>query len=1150
MVKYNLDYLKRKGFFKRAIPLEDVEGVLVDQENMLAYVEVSSREEVERIRKKLLPLKVNYIWFYFPSTGKLKVFRRIGEIKWFYYSPNMRKDYRKSREDKLRKFSPDNMNILFDIRDIVEKFYWELWEHRILMAKSIRELKEDRNKLLVVQRFIDRLIFFYFLAQLKLIKIKSGGMEWVLDRRNTREFFQWICNQLNDKELQDFLNRIFFDVLGKTNERGFISEEFEVGGERFSILSPCLNGGLFIEEKFEGIPERKIRISGIKELILNVLNNYNWIIGEELPEEEDVVGDLTPEVIGHIYEKFVVSLEQIGLGKIKLEDIQTVRRELRYGRKKIGAYYTPEEITNYISMNTIYPYIRDKLGERFGSKGEALFDNLFNKEDFSREELEILKYLYFEVLTKLRICDNACGSGSFLIAAGDILLGLYTRVLKILEEHLGEDRDVKKILEEMEKSPTRNYYIVRQIIINNLYGVDLMEGAVEIAKLRFWLWLISQVDPKSIEGKRIETLPNLDYNLMVGNSLIGYVDIEDVDLDFIAHKTLDSWLGISKVEWLKNLAKKIREFKTLPSHEAVKLKEKLNRELEKGREFLNEKFYNMLKAKGVKISKEEFLNLKPFHWGFEFYEVFDLEKPKEERGFDIIIGNPPYVRQEKIKEIKPILSCLYETFEGRADIFVYFIERSIQTLHNNGYFSYIVSNKWLRAKYAKKLRKFLINNTVINQIVDFRGVKVFSDPTVDVCILVCKKSPVADNYKIFVAQPHSVEDLINNIKKIGFYLDVNTLKDAEIWSLYRPEILEIKEWIEDVGVPLKDLDVKIYRGITTGFNKAFIIDEETRKKLIEEDPKSEELIKPVLRGRDIGRYYVKWDRKWIICTFPALKIDIEKYPAIKEYLSSFGERLLQDGKPGHRKKTSNKWFETQDQIAYYPEFKKPKIIWQEIVRKPGFYFDNGYFYQEATCFLMTGKDVNKNLLLLLNSKPLGFIFKAFYSGGGLGDKTYRYKKYYLEKLPIRLPPTQQPFITLANYMLFLNATEERRKKERELIEFIDREIIDSLVYELYFKEKFHEDKLYPEPKEYLLYSISKYLKPIDYDLWAELYWKKELEGELDKEEENKMKELEEKNLETIREVVENIKKDREILRQIDRIKSHPWVKTVEEEDSS
>ena len=739
MVEYNLDWLKAKGFFKKSIPLEaDGKKVLVDNKSLLAYVEVSYNEEIKKIKRELSSQKVRYIWFFFPITGRLKVFRKVGEVKWFYYSAKMRSDYLKSRIDKLNTFSLGNMNILFDIRDIVDRFYWQLWEYRRLMAGGIKKLREDKNKLLVVQHLMDRLIFFYFLSQLKLVKIKNEKREWILDRKNTREFFRWICSMLSEKHLQEFLNKIFFDVLGQVNESGRSSLQFNVKGEKFTVVSPCLNGGLFLEQDIEGFPERKIEIGGIKKLILKVLNRYNWIIGEESPEEEDVIGDLTPEIIGHIYEKFVISLEQIGIGKIKLQDVRAVKEELIYGRKKIGAYYTPEEITNYISRNTIYPCIRGKLKEKFGR--QAIIDNLFKKDGFNEKELGIIRHLYFEILTKMKICDDACGSGSFLIAAGDVLLGLYSRLLKILEENLSLDEDVRKILDEIRKSPSRDYYIVRQIIVNNLYGVDMMEGAIEIAKLRFWLWLISHFDPKKVEGKRIETLPNLDFNLIVGNSLIGFIDIGDVEFDYIKLKPKKRWktladkqilittyLSKEKIELLKKLAKEKKKFKTLPAHEAMKLKKKLEGELEKARGFLNKKFYDKLKVEGIEVSYREFLNLAPFHWGFEFYEVFDLEKPKEERGFDVIIGNPPYIDSETMVRIIPkqrqIFADRYTTAKGNWDLYIPFYELTYKISNKDSIISYITPNKWLSIRYGKKLRELF--NKKLSQICDCSEVNVF-----------------------------------------------------------------------------------------------------------------------------------------------------------------------------------------------------------------------------------------------------------------------------------------------------------------------------------------------------------------------------------------------------------------------------------------
>ncbi|MFN3270920.1 MAG: TaqI-like C-terminal specificity domain-containing protein, partial [Candidatus Kapaibacteriota bacterium] len=226
-----------------------------------------------------------------------------------------------------------------------------------------------------------------------------------------------------------------------------------------------------------------------------------------------------------------------------------------------------------------------------------------------------------------------------------------------------------------------------------------------------------------------------------------------------------------------------------------------------------------------------------------------------------------------------------------------------------------------------------------------------------------------------------------------------------VWTLVEDKVLSLKEKIEKIGKPLKDWNVKIYRGVLTGFNEAFIIDTKTRDKILanckteEERKRTEEIIKLVLRGRDIERWRYKWAGLWLIGTFPALNLNIDDYPALKEYLKSFGERLNQDGKPGHRKKTNNKWFETQDNISYYPEFEKEKIVWQEIVSEPSFAFDNTGIYCESTSLLMTGKHL-KYLFVVLNSKSGTFFFKHFYSGGGLGEKGYRYKKVFLEKLPI------------------------------------------------------------------------------------------------------------------------------------------------------
>ena len=238
---------------------------------------------------------------------------------------------------------------------------------------------------------------------------------------------------------------------------------------------------------------------------------------------------------------------------------------------------------------------------------------------------------------------------------------------------------------------------------------------------------------------------------------------------------------------------------------------------------------------------------------------------------------------------------------------------------------------------------------------------------------------------------------------------------SDSWVILSPIEQSIKRKIEAVGTPLKDWDINIYRGVLTGCNEAFIIDSEKRSEILtncqteDERKRTDELIRPILRGRDIKRYGYDWANLYLIATFPARHYDIGKYPAVKDYLLSFGmERLEQTGKTHKvngesvkaRKKTNNKWFETQDSISYWEDFSKPKIVYSEIVREPQFYLDrNGMFYPEATVFIMTGKGI-ESLYHAFHTDIVTYIFKRFYAGGGLGEEGYRYKKAFFEKLPI------------------------------------------------------------------------------------------------------------------------------------------------------
>jgi len=1096
MVEYNLQWLKDKGFFRKGIPLElEKDNVLIDEENFLAYAVVSDNEQLEKIRRELGATKVNYIWFYFSSDGRVKVFRRFGEVRWFYYSPRMRSDFLKSRIDKLDGFSPNNVTILFDIRDIINKFYDQLWETRIKMARTCAQLRKDGNKLLAVQHLIDRLIFFYFLSQLKLISIKSQEREWSLDRRSTRDFFKWICNVLSDEDLQEFLNKVFFQVLGKVEVTGWSSLRFNVKGEKFFIIAPSLNGGLFVKQEIEDIPETKIRIKGLKSLILEILNKYNWILGEELPEEEDVIGDLTPEIIGHIYEKFVVSLEQIGIARINLRDIQATRGELRLGRKKIGAYYTPEEITRYISENTIYPYIKDNLNAKFGRRYAETWEKFQEKwknEKPNDVDLEITKYLYFEVLEKLKVCDNACGSGSFLIAAGEVLLLLCDRALQTLETHLSNDKDVERVLEEIRKGPSRDYHIVKYITTNNLYGVDIAEGAIEIAKLRFWLWLISQVKRDMM---RIEPLPNLDFNLMTGNTLVGFVEPEEIGtgqgtfLEPVRPKgqmklvQRGKQLGFVKGQSITDIMKEIgllkRRFKLTYDAEARKnLRKEIENKSKPLRQKLNQKLLEKLTASGSDITQSELLELKPFHWGFEFFEIFDLDKPKERRGFDIIIGNPPYVKEFTnrilFEDVKRGSLSVAKYYEGKMDYLYFFIELGIDLLKESGYLSFITTNYWLQAEGARNLREKILSETTLISVFDFNVFKVFEGTGQHNLVFALQKKRNSSNrIRVSIINEHDVpkteviEALQGKERNKGIASFVSQTQESFLESLdfkmafltgtienicekiRKQQNYSLKE--EDVAqgiVAPQEYVIKSHLGELRGKKMGegiFTLSHAELEKM-HLSSKEKELIKPFFTSENIGRYFASDKNiRWVIYTDTKTIQEIDDYPRIKEHLRQFRKIITSDFGPYGLHRAREERF-----------FLGEKIISLRKTRQPSFSYVDFPCYVTQTFFIIQPKDINlKYLTAILNSKLI--YFWLYFKGKKEGNQLQ------VDKAPILVIPIkkvegyqQDLLIECVNKMFSLNKrlhemgskqANEKARLEDEL-KATDAQI-DKLVYTIY-----------------------------------------------------------------------------------------------------
>ncbi|WP_441746191.1 type IIG restriction enzyme/methyltransferase [Helicobacter pylori] len=462
--------------------------------------------------------------------------------------------------------------------------------------------------------------------------------------------------------------------------------------------------------------------------------------------------------------------------------------------------------------------------------------------------------------------------------------------------------------------------------------------------------------------------------------------------------------------------------------------------------------YVLTSYKDLQDENERYANA--LEWRFEFPEVLDDEG--DFLGFDCIIGNPPYIRQEQIREIKPLLEKQYQDFyNSTADIYTYFFALSYHLLKEKGFNAFITSNKYARAKYGAKLRELLLKKTTLVSYMELNALKVFESATVDTSIMsfIKQEPPKESRFKYYEPTPDDKSDL-KSARSLP--MKQNALS-TESFIFANATLLDLRDKIESVGTPLKDWDIQIYYGILTGANEAFIIPTEKRDEILnacktqEERKRTEALIKPILRGKDIKRYSYEWADLWLINThngytsnlkFKIPPIDIEKYPALKSHLDSHWNTIATRCNQGDTPYNLRN-------CAYLEDFEKEKIVYGEIVQEPRFYLDNGecelgYFYAEATSFILTGEHLHY-LLGMLHSKLITFAFKTFYAGGGLGESGYRYKKAFIERLPI-------PKITPQNQKLARKITdgakailEAKEKDPKANTQELEKEI-DALVY--------------------------------------------------------------------------------------------------------
>jgi len=623
---------------------------------------------------------------------------------------------------------------------------------------------------------------------------------------------------------------------------------------------------------------------------------------------------------------------------------------------------------------------------------------------------EILKDKTPAQAAALKILDPACGSGSFLIEAYQYLLDWH------LDYYIQNDPDKWKKGKEPKLFDSRTGLHLtlserKRILVNNIFGVDIDKNAVEVTKLSLLLKVLEyegrEVQQKSLFNERI--LPDLYHNIKCGNSLIGSDFYTDKDVSLFGSDEMDK---INTFDWHTAFPE---VFGTAP-----------------------------LRLRSGNAPGDRTVS------GAELSAA---------SGFDAVIGNPPYVRQELLTE-KDYFQKKYEVYTGAADLYSYFIERGYTLLRDNGLFSIIVSNKWMRANYGQALRKWM-KTKHIGEIVDFGDLPVFQNATTYPCILTLSKS--APNEQIPVTNVKTLEfaELKEYTVSNSFTLERKHLAD-EGWTLADGKVIELMDKIKSMGVPLeKYVEGKIYRGVLTGLNEAFVISQETREKLIAEDPKSAEIIKPFLVGKDIKRYQPLNSDKFLIF-FPKGWTNThsageknkwewltQKYPAVTAYLKQYENAAKKRCDQG------DYWWELRA-CDYYEEFEKPKIFLPDISLRGNFSIDsNGGIYCVNTAYIIGSNDTS--LLAILNSKLITFYYKnisSTYRGGYL-----RFIYQYIALLPIKTTPDlnhelHNKLVSLVDQMLETQKqlreakTDNDKKILRQKTEIIDRQI-DALVCELY-----------------------------------------------------------------------------------------------------
>lgn len=966
----------------------------------------------------------------------------------------------------IRFFNSKDIPVIADLEDAfsVERLNSEFFDGYKSQYKKFKDtLPNTRRHRDYVKKLLGRLVFLQFLQKRGWMGVPANVEGW---EGGDKQYLYNLIHRYegNDRLLSDVLEYLFFNTLNEKRNGDIADKRL---GDNVKI--PYLNGGLFEKDDID-----RMDIDFPFEFFANLIDffsMYNFTIDENDPDDAEVGVD--PEMLGHIFENL-------------LED-----------NNEKGAYYTPKEIVQYMSQESVSQYLKKHLEGEFH---EAVDDLIMRNVVAEVIQNKNVAKKIDELLDCVKVCDPAIGSGAFPIGVMNVLYRAHLHLYGF-------------------SNPTKPFSpasVKKDIIQNNIYGVDIEQGAVDIARLRFWLALI-------VDEEEPVPLPNLDYKIVCGDSLLNRYDL-DVPIKSVFVEYNQSHTGKESKMSLQKYKQLVADFTNTDDHEAKKIfRGKIEEIKNSFRFYLSKKetnslmklrsevaYYNYPRffeetaeeaahrknrqadlaqmeeyAKNIETNR---LYSNSFEWRFEYPALLDEDGGFT--GFDIIIGNPPYLRiqglRDRDSDYADELVKKYKSATGSFDLYEMFVEQGLKLSGDNGIVNYIMPTKWTNSAFGKGLRKLLVEQTAISKIISFGDYQIFDASTYTGLQWFVKGSTQLEYYELdrsITSKDDLQQFLFSLTQENSATIEMSSLSEKQ-WVLTAGETSRILKEMNKQPRRIKDVFDKIFQGLATSKDDVyFLYNCEEEGKFIVGDSKQlgrrvkveKGLVKPLLKGEDVHRYDTISTNRYVIFPYrigngKAVVLTEQElqtmYPEGYAYLKE-NESILRDREHG-RLSNDNQWYK-----YIYPKnlvhFANEKLVAPDISMGGNFAYDiEGKFYQTTTIYGYLKKaNVKESYgfwMALLNSRLCWWFLTN--TGTTLANGFFRFKPDYINPFPIP-SETQtekcsfiiESLATMIQYLYNKSNKELYTHTLNERLAIHLEEIIDMVVYELYFEQHMKEQKI-------------------------------------------------------------------------------------------